>query len=711
MHCTDKQSQLDLNLDRILEWSTEYVLQPSAKKKLLQLTPSNKFSEISDALQKVNEWRKLRISGDPIPALEFEELQQEIKLLGIQDSIISREGFWRILLASQTMNSFLSFIEKRKDRTPMLQQVMGKVYYTLDIIKQLNEVFDKDGSVKDNASDELLKIRNRIKQLRAQINRNFEKEMRKLVRDKLLGETYETFVNNRRVLLVQSAYKRKVTGNLHGTSKTGNLSYIEPLQNVALNNELDHLIDDENKEILRILKKLTRFIASFKPLITAYNQALISLDFIQAKARLALEMKASLPIINKLPRMNLIEAFHPILWKTNLHQGKVTVPQQITLNEKQKIVVISGPNAGGKSITLKTVGLLQMMLQCGFLIPVNEQSEMCYFQQILSDIGDNQSIDNELSTYSYRLKRMKYFLEASNARTLLLLDEFGSGSDPELGGVLAEVFLEELYERKSFAVITTHYSTIKSKAEQLKNVVNGCMLFDISTLLPLYKLAIGQPGSSFTFEVASQNGFDHEIIKRAKLKLDPRKIKMDALLHDIQKERNYLERLIKEHETAQRDALQSRLYFDEKSEKLNAKLASQNARVDLFNKEIQAGKKMLSFVERFALNTRKKSVNDELFSEIKTYLTFEKSRKTINARSAKKTNSSDQSLVSSKEARKKNDFQQEKIKCGSLVQLISSNRNGTVESINGEKVTVIFGNARMKVSLENLKYLQETNSH
>lgn len=705
MHCSDKQSQIDLNLDTILEWSAEYALQPTAKKKLIQLSPSNRFAEIDEALQKVNEWKELRIAGDPIPALEFEELHQEIKLLGIQDAIISREGFWRILLASQTVNAFLLFIEKRNERSPGLAIILNKVYLTEELINELNKVFDKDGSIKDNASDELFQIRLKIKQLRAQINRNFEKEMRKLIKDKLLGETYETFVNNRRVLLVQSAYKRKVSGAIHGTSKTGNLSYIEPYQNVALNNELDHLIDDEQKEILRILKRLTRFISSYKSLIIAYNQTLISLDFIQAKARLALEMQASLPLINKSPQMNLVDAFHPLLRRTNSNLGKPTIPQHIFLNEKQKMVVISGPNAGGKSLTLKTVGLLQMMLQCGFLVPVDPRSEMCYFQQILSDIGDNQSIDNELSTYSYRLKRMKYFLKVSNTRTLLLLDEFGSGSDPELGGVLAEVFLEELYSKKSFAVITTHYSTIKSKAEQLKFAINGCMLFDMDSLSPLYKLEIGQPGSSFTFEVALLNGFENELINRAKLKLDPKKIKMDALLHDIQKEKNYLERLIKEHELAQKEAYASKEYHDEKSSKLNAKLSSQNQLVEQYNKEIQAGKKMLSFIDRFNVKSRKKNSNDNLYAEIKNYLTIEKSKKSIKETTSKKLDSTVKKKSIVAQEKKSIDFEQDKIKTGSLVQLISSKRNGTVESIKGNKVTVIFGNARMKVSLENLKFL------
>jgi DNA mismatch repair protein MutS2 len=330
---------------------------------------------------------------------------------------------------------------------------------------------------------------------------------------------------------------------------------------------------------------------------------------------------------------------------------------------------------------------------------------MCYFQQILSDIGDNQSIDNELSTYSYRLKRMKYFLKVSNTRTLLLLDEFGSGSDPELGGVLAEVFLEELYSKKSFAVITTHYSTIKTKAEQLKFAINGCMLFDMDTLSPLYKLEIGQPGSSFTFEVALLNGFENELINRAKLKLDPKKIKMDALLHDIQKEKNYLERLIKEHELAQKEAFASKEYHDEKSSKLNAKLSSQNQLVEQYNKEIQAGKKMLSFIDRFNVKSRKKNCNENLYAEIKNYLTLEKSKKSIKETTSKKLDSTVKKKSIVAQEKKSIDFEQDKIKIGSLVQLISSKRNGTVESIKGNKVTVIFGNARMKVSLENLKFL------
>ncbi|MEY3085829.1 MAG: hypothetical protein RL037_2009 [Bacteroidota bacterium] len=705
VQCSDKQSQTDLDYHRILEWASEYSIQPTAKKRLLNLYPLQKFNEIRETLKLVNEWKELRDAGDLIPALDFEELFLEIKLLGVQDSIISMEGFRRIYLASQTINDILLFAEKRKERIPAIISILSKVYFTLELINELNLVFDKDGNIKDNASDELFSIRVRIRQLRSQINRNFEKEMRRLVKDKLLGETYETFVNNRRVLLVQSSYKRKVPGNLHGTSKTGSLSYIEPAQNVALNRELDHLIDDEQKEILRILMRLTRFFSNYKSLIIAYNNTLIVLDFIQAKARLASEMQACMPKLNKHTQMNLVDAYHPILRKTNSLLGKSTIPQHISLNEKQKLVIISGPNAGGKSITLKTVGLLQMMLQSGFLVPVGATSEMCCFEKVLSDIGDNQSIDNELSTYSYRLKRMKYFLEVANPRTLLLLDEFGTGSDPELGGVLAEVFLEEIFQKESFAVITTHYSNIKSKAEQLKSAVNGCMLFDIQSLTPLYKLSIGQPGSSFTFEVAKLNGFSNELISRAKTKLDPKKIKMDSLLHEIQKEKNYLERIISENEKAQKEAIQAKSMFEEKTEKLTSRLSSQNGLQEQLNKEIQAGKKMLAFIQRFDVKSRKKNANEVLLNDIKSLLSLEKSKQTFKAIEKKKVTQQQNKKISSNEHAKVLDLEQDKIKIGSLVQLVSSKRNGTVESIDGRKVTVIFGNARLKVGLENLKFL------
>ncbi|MFY7667176.1 MAG: endonuclease MutS2, partial [Crocinitomicaceae bacterium] len=547
MSASDQQTILDLEFNLIIEWLGQYVIEKTASEKIKNLKPSNNFVQLEFDLNQLNELKTIRISNESFPALDFEELKEEIKLLKIQNSVVSIEGFRRIYQASDLINRLVTFFESRKQRYPSLETIVEQCEINHEINKRIDLVFDRAGTVKDDASPLLNEIRQRVKTLRNQINRNFERELRKLLKDQILGDVTDGYVNERRVLSVQSSFKRKVSGNVHGSSKTGNLTYVEPQVNVPLNNEMEFLLDDERKEIHRILKQLTCDIAVHYPLIVAYQNCLVDFDFLNAKCRLALEMDAVLPGINRKTDFEYIDAYHPILRKSNSLVKKETKPQRILMNGNQRMLVISGPNAGGKSITLKTVGLLQLMLQSGLLIPVQENSKACFFQQILSDIGDNQSIENELSTYSYRLQRMNYFLKVSNHRTLLLLDEFGTGSDPELGGALAEVFFEELYKKSAFAVITTHYSNIKLKANALKNAENGCMLFDSETLKPKYEFAIGQPGSSFTFEVAKMNGIKSEIISTAKGLLDDKKVKLDRLLNDLQKEKNYFERLSREH--------------------------------------------------------------------------------------------------------------------------------------------------------------------
>jgi DNA mismatch repair protein MutS2 len=381
------------------------------------------------------------------------------------------------------------------------------------------------------------------------------------------------------------------------------------------------------------------------------------------------------------------------------------------MNGKNRMLVISGPNAGGKSITLKTIGLLQLMLQSGLLIPVNENSKVCFFQQIISDIGDNQSIENELSTYSYRLQRMHHFLQVANSRTLLLLDEFGTGSDPELGGALAEVFFEEIYNKSAFGVITTHYGNIKLKANVLQNAVNGCMLFDSDTLKPKYEFAIGQPGSSFTFEVAKMNGIPNELIETAKGLLDDKKVKLDRLLNDLQKEKNYLERLNKEHLEAQQNAEEARLFFTERKEKLDERLRTQQLVSESNNKQLIAGKKMLAFIDKFNLKSRKKDANNALIDEMRTFLRLEKSKIELKEQQEKQKVIEQKQSKSPKKVKKQiveeDVYQRAKIKIGSVVQLISTKQKGTVESMTGKNISVIFGNARLKVELEKLQLIKE----
>ena len=554
----DTQTLKDLEFDTLREWLSAFAIGETAHKRLQELVPIESFDTIKKELSKVNELREIRTEGEPFPSLDFDELLSEIKLIPIENASIQLEGFMRIHRASQLTNALLYFFDKREKDYPLLNEIVNEAYFTTEIIEAIEKIFDRFGNVKDDASKELAEIRDRIKTLRKQINRNFEKEVRRLQKDNVLGDTSETFINERRVLTVLSNFKRRIPGSVVGSSNTGNMTYIEPQINIELNNELELVLDDERKEIFRILQVLRRELRGHLPLITAYQYVMTEIDFVNAKCKLAIELDCSLPAIQEERKIELIDAYHPILWKANKAQKKKTHPQQVKMDKFSRMLVISGPNAGGKSITLKSIGLIQVMLQSGLLVPVHENSKMCFFQSILSDIGDNQSIENELSTYSYRLKRMKSFLDIANKNTLLLLDEFGTGSDPDLGGALAEAIFEAFYNKKCFGVITTHYANIKLKADKLKNAVNGCMLFNTETLEPTFRFSVGQPGSSFTFEVAEINGIPKELIEEAKLKLDSKKVEMDRLLNELHKEKTYLERLNKEHIEAQEIAQKSK---------------------------------------------------------------------------------------------------------------------------------------------------------
>jgi DNA mismatch repair protein MutS2 len=702
MHTTDSQTLNDLEFELIREWLESFCVGPSAKLRAQKLTPGNRFKQIRIDLNRLNEFKSIRIHGEKFPALDFEELETEIRLLGIQQAVIPIEGFRRLYQASDLVNHLIQFFDKALFQYPLLKELTNDVYFTKEILTEIDKVFDRAGNVKDDASPALKEIRNRIKTLRAQINRNFDRELRKYNKDKVLGETLEGFINDRRVLTVQSTFKRKVPGNIHGSSKTGSLTFVEPVINVPLNNELEFLFDDERKEIHRILQVLTLTIAHFKPLIEAYQVLLVQLDFINAKCKLALDLNANLPAIGQTTGFEIKDAFHPILWKSNQASGKPTFPQTVSMSPSSRLLVISGPNAGGKSITLKTVGLLQMMLQAGLLVPVQENSIMCFFTTILSDIGDNQSIENELSTYSYRLQRMKYFLEVANHQSLLLLDEFGTGSDPELGGALGEVFFEQIYRLKSFGVITTHYGNIKLKASELPHAQNGCMLFNEKNLQPLYQFSIGQPGSSFTFEVAQMNGITKELIEDAKSRLDQKKVKLDTLLNSLQKERNQLLEKSRKFDRVSTEAIRAKAEYESKESKLDSRLTQVNQVTEVNSKQLQAGKKMLQFIERFNAKSRKKDVNTVLFQELTQFLRMEKSKTEI-----KKQETVAPKKPTKKQQEKVETYQQELIEVGCQVQLIQTNRIGVVEEMKGKQLSVIFGQARIKVSLDKLRFLKK----
>ena len=364
--------------------------------------------------------------------------------------------------------------------------------------------------------------------VRSKISQSFGAALSSYQGSGFLDDIRETVMGSRRVLAVKAMYRRKVKGVIHGSSKTGSIVYIEPQTTLAHTQELQNLIYDEKEEIDLILRTLTNYIRPFAADFNQFAELLILIDIHAAKAYYAKEMEGVIPIISDAQEIDIKKAYHPLLYLSNKVKKNITYPQDIHLHTENRIVVISGPNAGGKSITLKTVGLLQLMMQSGFLLPVDESSHMSVFERILTDIGDNQSIENELSTYSYRLKNMQRFLKKCDERTLFLIDEFGTGSDPELGGALAEIFLEVFYDRNAFGVITTHYSNLKLLANELPHMTNANMQFDGKSLQPTFHLLTGEAGSSFTFEVAEKNGIPYSLINKAKKKIERGKIRFDA---------------------------------------------------------------------------------------------------------------------------------------------------------------------------------------
>ncbi len=558
----------DLEFNTVLETIASRCNTDIGEAKAMAIIPFKNKEELLINLKQTSEYLSSFSNNNAIPNHGFENINYELKFLAIEDSFLEVGSFKKIGNLSETAITLIQFLKKFEDYYPNLYQKAAQIDIVKLILQRIDEVVDKFGIIKDNASPDLIDIRRNINLVRGKINQSFGMALSQYNSLGYLDDIKETVVENRRVLAVLAMYRRKVKGSILGNSKTGSIAYIEPEAAQRYSRELNNLEFEEREEIMRILKRLTNEIRPFTETIAAYQDFLSDVDVIAAKAKYAYKINGILPNIIEEKRLFFREAFHPILYLNNKEKKAITYPQTIELHNESRIIVISGPNAGGKTISLKTVGLLQLMLQSGMLIPVHERSETFLFDRILTDIGDNQSIENHLSTYSYRLKNMNYFLKKCNDKTLFLIDEFGTGSDPELGGALAETFLEEFYAREAFGIITTHYSNLKILANELPFASNANMLFDEKSLEPMYKLILGQAGSSFTFEVAQKNGIPFGLINRAKKKIEGGKVRFDKTIATLQKERSKLEKTslnLKEEETKAREE-------SKKMETINAKI-------------------------------------------------------------------------------------------------------------------------------------------
>ncbi|MGC4039972.1 MAG: DNA mismatch repair protein MutS [Flavobacterium sp.] len=715
-----KKTLQDLEFNTVLLTISEKCLTEIGKQKALETVPFSSKETLMDSLIQTSEYLSSFTNNNAIPNHSFDNLTNDLKFLAIEDSFLEVGSFRKIATLSETVNALLLFLKKFHDYYPKLNEKAVQVEYTKYIIQKIDEIVDKYGEIKDNASIELAHIRREMNLVRGKVNQSFGQALTQYNSLGYLDEIRESIVENRRVLAVLAMYRRKVKGSILGSSKTGSIAYIEPEATLRYSRELSNLEYEEREEITKILKKLSNDIRPYIELLYQYQDFLSDIDVVAAKAKYAHKINAILPEITEEKVMFFRDAFHPILYLNNLQKKEKTFPQTIELKNESRIIVISGPNAGGKTISLKTVGLLQLMLQCGILIPVHERSKTFLFDRILTDIGDNQSIENHLSTYSYRLKNMNYFLKKCNAKTLFLIDEFGTGSDPELGGALAEVFLEEFYHREAFGIITTHYSNLKMLANELPFASNANMLFDEKSLEPMYKLILGQAGSSFTFEVAQKNGIPFGLINRAKKKIEGGKIRFDKTIATLQKERSKLEKTslnLKEEESKAREE-------GKKMENINSKIQEKLERYqelyDANQRLIYMGQKVDDISEKYFNNKDKKVLIGEFLKMVE----IENSKRKKATAKEKKEKEIIQKKVIEEVKVKVEEIRKEKkekkikaqkaeaekakviLKIGDRVRMLDGKSIGTIDKIEKNKAVVNYGIFTSKVSLEELEFVQ-----
>ncbi|QDO94834.1 DNA mismatch repair protein MutS [Formosa sediminum] len=708
----------DLEFQTVLEQVSEYCITALGHQSALEILPLKHKEDVLHELQLTHEYVSSFYNDNRIPNHGFDDISKELKLLKIENTFLEVHSLKKIVTISQTTNEIIVFLKKFEDYYPNLYASASHIEITKVIIEKINAIVDRFGEIKNNASPLLYELRQSMSKLKGQINASFTSALNMYQSFEYLDDIRESVIENKRVLAVKAMYRRKVKGSIMGSSKTGSIVFIEPEATLKYTRELHNLQYEEKEEIVKILKDLTNFIRPFLGLLHDYQAFLIKIDLIAAKSHYAKSINAILPEITEERSMFLRDAYHPLLYLTNSKQGKTTYPQTITLNEDNRIIVISGPNAGGKSITLKTVGLLQVMLQSGMLIPVHERSKTYIFDRVLSDIGDNQSIENHLSTYSYRLKQMNYFLKKCNSKTLFLIDEFGTGSDPELGGALAETFLEEFYEREAYGIITTHYSNLKILANELPHMQNANMQFNNKTLEPIFKLVLGQAGSSFTFEVAQKNGIPYSLINKAKKKIERSKVRFDATIAKLQKERTKLEKTERSLKVNEQKKLSEAEKLEEINTKIQKKLESYQELYDSNQRLIYLGQKLNDISEKYFENKRKKDLFEEVFKVVQ----IENSkRKRISAKQKKIQKAKEQKVV--KEAEKKVEVIRQKkkiakqkaieapkpkvtLKLGDRVRMIDGKAIGTIDTIEKNKAIVNYGIFTTNVDLNQLELVE-----
>jgi DNA mismatch repair protein MutS2 len=686
-----ESAHIQLEFHKVKELLVHYCQSDYARSKAGQLRIHTRREFVETELKQTHEYRQLIASSIYFPNDYILNLSKQLRLLSIPGAVLNGEDLQEVRKLAESMEKlFRWFDAERKQAYNGLAHVISETRYEKAIAVMIDGVLDETGQVKDNASEELRAIRMSLFRKRNERRRVFDKIVSKLNKLGHLAEIEESFMNGRRVLAVFAEQKRTVKGILHGESDSRKTAFVEPEETIELNNTIYELENEEQKEVYRILRELTAKLSVYAALLISWHEAVGEYDFIRAKAKLAVEIKGEYPALSGKAGIHLVEAYHPLLYLYNQRNGKPTIPVTVTLDESQRILVISGPNAGGKTVTMKTIGLLQMMVQSGLLVPVHPSSEFGIFRQLMIHIGDTQSIEFELSTYSSHLLHMKYFMEEANGRTLFFIDELGTGSDPNLGGAFAEVILQELAKKHAIGIVTTHYLNLKVMAGKTAGILNGAMAFDEKRLQPLYKLLVGKPGSSYTFSIAERIGLDKNLINRARQLVDEDQFRLDKLLNrteqdlqELQQKEKQLQVQIRENERLKKEMQQT---LDKEKHRQQVELLREQNRVA--EERIAYLKDMERKLKQLVTEWRKEENKNKVVKQMEALL-LKKDEKKVVSKMQKKVDAKFSEVGG-------------EIKAGVTVKMKKNHQVGEVIELRGKRAVVRIGLLPMQVDLEDL---------
>lgn len=698
--------------DKVRLLVSDKCLSPLGKERVAAMSFSTDYAFISNELDLVDEFVKIQQGETDFSANYFFDVRYSLKRIRPEGTWMDEKELFDLKRSLQTIHDIIRFFQPGEDeeiKYPALTALAGDILVFPQLVGRIDTILDKFGKVKDSASPELQTIRREMTITMSNISRNLQSILRAAQSEGVVEKDVTPTMRDGRLMIpVAPAFKRKIKGIVHDESASGKTVFIEPESVVEANNRIRELEGEEKREIIRILTDFTNFVRPLVPDILQSYEFLADIDFIRAKALFAIEIQGIRPVVEDKQQLDWARAIHPLLYLSLKKQHKEVVPLDIELTTEKRLLIISGPNAGGKSVCLKTVGLLQYMLQCGLLVPMHESSRTGLFEHLFIDIGDEQSIENDLSTYSSHLTHMKYFVRNCNERTILLIDEFGSGTEPQIGGAIAEALLNRFNQHKSFGVITTHYQNLKHFAEDTPGIVNGAMLYDRHLMQPLFKLAIGNPGSSFAIEIARKIGLPEDVIAEASEKVGMDYINMDKYLQDIVRDKRYWEskrQNIRQREKKLEDIIaryekdlsevnsQRKEIVREAKAEASRILSDANARIENTIREIKEAQaeKERTKQARQELQSFKESVSDAQEEDDKLARKMAKLKERAERKKQKQK-------VSAQPV-----FNRDVIEVGDAVRLKGQTSVGTVMELQEKQATVAFGMIKSTVKLDRLE--------